>query len=72
MQLDIRLPIGGLFTLVGIILVASGLLSDSATYARSLGHNVNLAWGVAMLAFGIVFLLMARRAARAPSTTTSS
>jgi Zn-dependent protease len=49
MNLDIRLPIGGLFTLLGLLLVGYGLMSDPAVYARSLGHNVNLYWGVVNL-----------------------
>jgi len=67
MQLDIRIPIGALFTLLGLILTAYGLVSDPAMYTRSLGHNVNLWWGLVMLAFGIVVLLLARAGAgRAP------
>ena len=61
MNLDIRLPIGLLFTLLGLILVAYGLTADASVYQRSLGHNVNLAWGACVLAFGIVFLWMGRR-----------
>ena len=64
MQLDIRLPIGWLFTLLGLILTGFGLLSDASMYERSLGHNVNLWWGLVMTAFGLVFLLLARRGAR--------
>ena len=65
MRLDIRLPIGLMFSLVGAILVVFGLLSDKAIYARSLGININLWWGLALLAFGGFMLAMAWRAARA-------
>jgi hypothetical protein len=61
MNLDIRLPIGMLFTLLGLLLAGYGLVSDASVYRRSLGHNVNLGWGLAVLAFGIVFLVMGRR-----------
>lgn len=61
MNLDIRLPIGGLFALLGLLLTLYGLLSDPAVYQRSLGYNVNLAWGLALLAFGAVFLVLGRR-----------
>jgi hypothetical protein len=61
MNLDIRLPIGGLFTLLGLLLTAWGLLGDAADYRRSLGHNVNLWWGLAVLAFGLLFLWMGRK-----------
>jgi multisubunit Na+/H+ antiporter MnhG subunit len=61
MNLDIRLPIGGLFTLVGVLLVGYGLVSDPAVYQRSLGHNLNVSWGIVVLAFGLLFLFLGRR-----------
>lgn len=72
MNLDIRLPIGLLFTLLGVILTAYGLVGDSAMYRRSLGYNVNLGWGVVVLAFGVVFLLLGRRgtSSAAPAEST--
>ena len=64
MGLDIRLPIGLMFALLGILLTGYGMLSDRAIYAKSLGINVNLVWGLVLLAFGIVMLLIARRHSR--------
>jgi hypothetical protein len=61
MNLDIRLPIGGLFTLLGLLLIGYGLMSDPAVYERSLGYNVNLYWGMAVLAFGLLFLWLGRK-----------
>jgi len=62
MQLDIRLPMGLLFLLLGIILVAYGFVSDPAIYAaHSLGQNVNLFWGAIFALFGGVMLFLARR-----------
>ena len=61
MGLDIRLPIGLMFTLFGVLLVVYGLVSDSAIYQRSLGMNVNLGWGAVLLIFGVVMLLLGRR-----------
>ena len=61
MNLDIRLPIGGLFTLLGLLLTGYGLMGDASIYRRSLGHNVNLAWGLVVLAFGLLFLWMGRK-----------
>jgi hypothetical protein len=61
MKLDIRLPIGLLFTVVGVVLVVYGLVADSAIYARSLGYNVNAIWGAVLTVFGVVFLVMGRR-----------
>jgi len=70
MRLDIRVPIGLLFSLFGAILVAFGIASDRAIYQRSLGIDVNLWWGVVLLVFGLVMLAFARAAAarRGPGT----
>lgn len=65
MQLDIRLPMGLLFLLLGVILVAYGFVSDPAIYARhSLGQNVNLLWGAIFALFGGAMLFLAARAKR--------
>jgi hypothetical protein len=66
MNLDIRLPIGGLFTLLGLLLTGYGLTSDASVYRRSLGHNLNLSWGLAVLAFGLLFLFLGRKGTSAP------
>jgi membrane-bound ClpP family serine protease len=62
MGLDIRYPIGSMFGLLGLILVVFGLISDKAIYAKSLGININLWWGLAMLVFAAVMLFLAKRA----------
>lgn len=64
MNLDLRLPIGLMFSIFGALLTLFGLNSDQAIYARSLGVNVNLWWGLVLLAFGLVMLAFASRAAR--------
>jgi hypothetical protein len=51
-MLDIRTPIGLMFILIGILIGAYGLMADKAIYAASLGHNVNLLWGLVMLVVG--------------------
>lgn len=61
MNLDLRFPIGGMFTIVGALLTVFGLISDHAIYARSLGINVNLWWGLVLLAFGLMMLTLALR-----------
>ena len=68
MNLDLRLPIGLMFTIFGVILTGFGLTSDRAIYERSLGINVNLWWGLVLLAFGLVMLAFALRAGRKPSS----
>ena len=60
MGLDIRLPIGGLFSILGVLLAGYGLVSDRGIYVRSLGINVNLWWGVALLVFGVVMIVLGR------------
>ena len=64
--MDIRAPIGGLFTLLGVMLIGYGLVAPANTGAATLstGTNVNVWWGLVMLAFGIVMLLLARRSSR--------
>jgi hypothetical protein len=62
MSLDLRIPMGLMFTLVGAILVAFGISTDGQRiYAKSLGLNVNLWWGLVLLAFGLIMLLLGRR-----------
>jgi hypothetical protein len=68
MTLDLRLPIGLMFSIFGAMLVIYGLVSDTAIYARSLGINVNLWWGVVLLAFGLAMLGLALRSRRSPSS----
>jgi hypothetical protein len=61
--LDLRYPIGGLFVVLGAILAVFGLATggNAAMYERSTSINLNLWWGVVMLAFGGVMLLLAMR-----------
>ena len=56
MNLDLRLPIGLMFSAFGVLLTGYGFVSDRAIYARSLGINVNLWWGLVLLGFGLVML----------------
>lgn len=62
MTLDLRLPIGLLFFIIGSMLVLFGLWSDKAIYARSLDINVNVLWGLVMVVFGSVMSWFGRRA----------
>ncbi len=66
MNFDLRLPLGLIFTLFGAMLSVYGLFTDSALYQKSLGINLNLNWGVVMLAFGVVMLGLAWRGRRQP------
>ena len=64
--LDIRLPIGGLFVVLGLLLVGYGVATnaDAEQYTRSMSVNINLWWGLVMLGFGALMLLLARRSSR--------
>jgi hypothetical protein len=62
MGLDVRVPVGLLFSAIGLALVLYGMTSDPRLYERSLGVNVNLWWGLVLLAFGATMLLLSRRA----------
>jgi hypothetical protein len=62
MGFDIRVPIGGMFSVFGLLVAGYGLATrGSPIYAEhSLGINVNLRWGLCMLVFGLVMLLFSR------------
>jgi uncharacterized BrkB/YihY/UPF0761 family membrane protein len=62
MGLDIKIPIGLMFTILGLILTILGLVTvgDGAIYEKSLGFNVNLISGIVMLLFGGFMLLTSR------------
>jgi len=64
MKLDLRLPIGLMFTIFGAVLTVYGLVSNETIYERSLGIDVNLWWGLVLLAFGLVMLTFAVRTGR--------
>jgi len=59
MGLDIKIPIGLMFALLGIILTIFGLTTngDAEMYTQSLGHNINLWSGIFMILFGTFMLL---------------
>jgi hypothetical protein len=59
MTLDIRLPMGLLFTLIGSLLVMYGLAH--APLHAAAGVNVNADWGAVLIVFGVSMLLLARR-----------
>lgn len=64
MDLDLRLPLGLMFAIFGVMLTIYGIVSDRAIYARSLGIDVNLWWGIVLLIFGLAMLALAQRTAR--------
>lgn len=62
MNLDVRLPLGLLFLILGLILAIYGVAADPQIYAtHSLGQNINLRWGIIFALFGAVVLFLARK-----------
>jgi uncharacterized membrane protein len=62
MNLDLRIPMGLMFTLVGAILTVFGLATmGSPMYDRSLGINANLDWGLVLLVFGVIMFIFGQR-----------
>ncbi len=61
MKLDIKIPIGLLFTIFGLVLGIYGIATgnDAGFYDKSLGSNVNLWTGIIMLVFGMIMLVLA-------------
>ncbi len=58
-MLDIRFPIGLMFSIVGLIITIYGLatIGQDAIYVKSLNVNVNLLSGIGTLVFGLLMLL---------------
>ena len=63
MNLDLRIPMGLMFSFIGVILAAYGAATNSmpAIYDKSLGINMNLWWGIVLLIFGQIMFHMGRR-----------
>ena len=63
MGLDIKLPIGLMFAIIGLLLTVYGLVtaSNAEMYSRSLHVNINLWIGVTMLIFGVIMLILVKR-----------
>jgi hypothetical protein len=67
MGLDIRLPIGLLFSIFGLLLIGYGAFGNKSIYARSLDVNINLWWGLIMLLFGLVMFVLGKRGTKVKS-----
>ena len=69
-MLDLRLPIGLMFSIVGVLLLVYGLATsgNAELYKRSLDININVWWGLFLTVFGSLMLVAARRAAKQDSS----
>ena len=63
MGLDVRVPVGLMLGIMGVLLLGYGLLGDQSIYSRSLGLNVNAIWGAVLVAVAAVLLALSRRGA---------
>ena len=65
MGLDIRWPIGIIFSIYGAVLLLYGAVADPSIFQeKSLGVNIDMWWGLAMLVFGLFMGVLAFRASR--------
>lgn len=63
---DIRIMIGGLFVVYGLMLTIAGFFTSAAELAKAVGININLWLGLGMLALGAFFLVWTRLAPNHP------
>ena len=63
MGLDIRIPLGLIFLIIGGIMAIFGVVThgNAGLYEKSLGIDLNLAWGALMFVFGLIMFLVGRR-----------
>jgi hypothetical protein len=57
---DLRMVIGGLLTLYGVILTVMGVVASDDAKAKAAGININLWSGLVILTGGAIFLAWAR------------
>lgn len=63
MGLDIRIPLGLVFLIIGGIMGIFGGFThgDTALYEKSLGMDINLLWGGIMFVFGAIMFFLGKR-----------
>ena len=67
MSLDLRIPLGLLFLIVGVMLSVYGVATrGSDIYLRSAGMNINIIWGIVMFVFGLAMFLLGRYSDKHP------
>jgi multisubunit Na+/H+ antiporter MnhG subunit len=59
-MIDIRYPIGLLFSIIGVVLLVYGIVTMHNTdlYQKSLGVDINIWAGILMLIFGVIMLAL--------------
>ncbi len=68
MGLDIRWPIGLMFSLLGVLLTGYGAFNRTGSTIGIDGQeiNINLIWGIVLLVFGVLMLIGAICAKKTP------
>lgn len=61
---DLRLPLGWLFVILGVLLEIAGLRPAPTSEGVPPAININLAWGAVMIVFGGICLWLAYRQKR--------
>ncbi len=59
--MDLRLIIGRLLLAIGLLLVAAAWLAPTTIRTELYGTNLNLAWGIVLIASGSLFIFTARK-----------
>ena len=67
MGLDVRVPVGLMFGIMGVLLVGYGVVGDQTIYAKSLGININTIWGSVLIVFAAVLLILSSRHRSSPA-----
>ncbi len=62
-MIDIKLPIGLMFSILGLLLTIYGFttMGNTEMYAKTFGINMNLWSGLGMLVFGGLMLIFSKR-----------
>lgn len=62
-MIDIKLPIGLMFSILGLLLTIYGFttMDNTEMYAKTFGINMNLWSGLGMLVFGGLMLFFSKR-----------
>ncbi|MDR3726919.1 MAG: hypothetical protein P4K86_07765 [Terracidiphilus sp.] len=70
MNFDVRIAVGWMFLLIGLLLGFFGYASkdNPALWVPSLGIDVDLWWGLVLAAFGLTMLALGKRAEKQAET----
>lgn len=65
MGLDVRLPLGLLFLVIGALLACYGLFTNgSSQYDKSMAVNLNLIWGAILMLLGSLAAWFGRKSSK--------